>query len=1568
MNNKNNNENFNISNFPKIIFVNIKDKCVKIHFFEFISNFFFFLNSIVIIDIIFNYKRNFLSFHYPIYLINPTLYYETFLNYLVKNSSLNSINSNIELKTFEINETRYGDDQISLIIKNYFKITLYEPLVFNELLLLRIIIILIIIFLFLIQLRPKENKINNLMKKICSIIIYFIFEPFIIIFFLIFNRPIIEKIGDIYKEVNNFHLLDLLLMIIFDCFSYLYYSYFIFAYGFNHNIYFFHNGFFPVIWTLNFISSILIILRYNIFNSIIFQLFWSILFLFDIYYQWEFFFYDNKRIKIKKISMFFHFLSLSFLIIRFISLFLISSLGQYKIFKIFELVEIFLLSLALYYRINKLENILKIAKYSDNLIHQNKNFFLESVAFFQYLNEFFFAQSPISKITEKAKEKLLKDYEKDIKTKYCSNNKDFEIICNGNEKLKSFLNLGSNKTLKAFTSFSASSVVTDFRNITYVFSLLINLLDKFNKIIKNSHKTDFYSYAKEIIVYNKVLLFFIKDGKAFRSRFLLIKYLSDKYKKKLNYISSSILLFLSCYFKKFEKRAEDSSMMFIIIFHHLNLNYYQILSSFQEVLKSFDNNNKREILYNIDLQSDQIELSLVNIMQLNESYSDSLKNYQPDKEKYKLLEDLIFNNTIDKSFDYFDINYLDSIIEKNTYFLITIEQNNLIIKKVPLLFELKTGIPTKEFSNKSFDILFPKLIRKKIIKRIKKLLNSYQSFKCDSVLEMSNKLIIGVKLIINRLPILNGSLYFSCTIEEKDETEENNYIIIDKEGTIYKFGIFFRDHFGFSENTLRTNIFSLFGIKKFKIEKGNSGELKISSKVLMKNIKEYLNKYGEKKFEEKEQILIKLKNNFGIEKKIEVTYKCENTYPSKKNDELYLLLFSFITLNEKMIRKRKIGETQEPVLTQGLGFSNSVSSIMSIKELKDINSEKWNLTNKKSETFNRKEGTLERLSFFYNLFLIVLAFLLCIYIKYISNNFYSQRVHYEEIRQLHYEFLKALFFSINAIKLNGDELMANSLNYEYNLLYPDFPIDLSDFYYYYYSQVSENIFESYRELKNLYSKYNKNNFFYSNTYSKEFVIFLENGETKNKSYISYFEVPLNNYYLISRESYYYINVSCTFGDFDSMTDQDELPKKLSFVVSNGIIFASEISELNYFDKENFRRDYKKYFLFIYIIYFGFLFCNLVSLILLFFIVKISSLKIKELTENILKITLKDKKYLLEKIKYAKKIIYNEMKPSEVLKILKKDPQKNIKKGEEENNNNNNIHNDDDEDTYLLNPSKITQNVKYSFRIYKKVLGILLGLSSIFAIYTGIALPIVLDYQKKLNRKKTSSEDNDDLRDNLLIYYSYTRGLIVLNRTIDDFNVPLDNYAMGIFANYSNLRKNIREDNNKSTNDYMELVNSYKICELLYNESTYSNKKAIYNICSNDPILLERVANLMSGFVSELRIIYDSFIKSQRSYEDIKFYFHSRTFQYFTLVSELIFFRLLTNVQMAYILPDFEKTINSLSTFLIVIFIIMVITEIFNYILSALFILKKISLSVKNFDVMNKFFVKEKNQNSNAIKK
>jgi H+/gluconate symporter-like permease len=133
-----------------------------------------------------------------------------------------------------------------------------------------------------------------------------------------------------------------------------------------------------------------------------------------------------------------------------------------------------------------------------------------------------------------------------------------------------------------------------------------------------------------------------------------------------------------------------------------------------------------------------------------------------------------------------------------------------------------------------------------------------------------------------------------------------------------------------------------------------------------------------------------------------------------------------------MIRKRKIGETQEPIMTQGIGFSNSVSSVMSIKELKDINNEKWNLTNKKSETFNRKEGTLEKVSFYYNLFLIILAIILCIFIKHISKIFVKQRVNYEEIRQMHFEFLKATFLSINAVAIEGDIETAQTLNKEYN--------------------------------------------------------------------------------------------------------------------------------------------------------------------------------------------------------------------------------------------------------------------------------------------------------------------------------------------------------------------------------------------------------------------------------------------------------------------------------------------------------------------------------------------------------
>ena len=81
---------------------------------------------------------------------------------------------------------------------------------------------------------------------------------------------------------------------------------------------------------------------------------------------------------------------------------------------------------------------------------------------------------------------------------------------------------------------------------------------------------------------------------------------------------------------------------------------------------------------------------------------------------------------------------------------------------------------------------------------------------------------------------------------------------------------------------------------------------------------------------------------------------------------------------------------------------------------------------------------------------------------------------------------------------------------------------------------------------------------------------------------------------------------------------------------------------------------------------------------------------------------------------------------------------------------------------------------------------------------------------------------------------------------------------------------------------------------------------------------------------------------------------------------MVYFKNYLNaIQYDYTFPSFEKYILKLSDFLIIMFIIMVATEILNYILSAIFILGKLTSSVKNFEIMNKFFLdEEKSKQSN----
>jgi hypothetical protein len=106
--------------------------------------------------------------------------------------------------------------------------------------------------------------------------------------------------------------------------------------------------------------------------------------------------------------------------------------------------------------------------------------------------------------------------------------------------------------------------------------------------------------------------------------------------------------------------------------------------------------------------------------------------------------------------------------------------------------------------------------------------------------------------------------------------------------------------------------------------------------------------------------------------------------------------------------------------------------------------------------------------------------------------------------------------------------------------------------------------------------------------------------------------------------------------------------------------------------------------------------------------------------------------------------------------------------------------------------------------------------------------------------------------------------------------------------------------------------------------------------------------MMSGFVNQIRRNYITFVQDDASLEIIIQLYHNRLFQINNLVIIIYFQNYLNELQQNYILPEFNQSINELTLFLVIIFVIMVITEIINYCVNILLILGKLNDSLNNF--------------------
>ena len=379
---------------------------------------------------------------------------------------------------------------------------------------------------------------------------------------------------------------------------------------------------------------------------------------------------------------------------------------------------------------------------------------LTVLGIYQLLNPLlkFFASGKNSN-KPKYKENFLIKYREDIKTFFCLSKEDYMVLCNNNDKLiEVFFN--SNRNAKKENT--NLNVMMPDNNVILV--ALLELVNQFYKISKEKND-NFSQLVMETLIYNKVILYSLMDEKIFRAQYYLKKFLYSQKFKNSNIIINCIFYYLNSSFTNLEKKNDETSMEYIIYFHNLNMEYIKIVDAFKLILKGF-NNSQKQLLNIIDKTSITIGKALDKIIDMIYTSRDSLKiKEQPENEKFKLVEDILFNANFEKSIEFFDLNSLDTVVEKNNYFLIMFEKGKFAIKKAPLTYFELTGIKSSKMINLPSINIYPYIMRKSQEKIIRTSLLNKKVLKEESVLETYDNYIINTKFSYSFLPSFQGQLY-----------------------------------------------------------------------------------------------------------------------------------------------------------------------------------------------------------------------------------------------------------------------------------------------------------------------------------------------------------------------------------------------------------------------------------------------------------------------------------------------------------------------------------------------------------------------------------------------------------------------------------------------------------------------------------------------------------------------------------------------------------------------------------------------------------------------------------------
>ena len=1599
------NENI-LSKFLINVYINIKEQTIYFKYFEIFCNFVDLINSIIVTDIIFNHKRNYINIFSFLYFFNPILYFEILNNYIIKDKKIEENYSTTIFYTY-LNNSNYKHDQISLIINKYVNLNIYDQTNFVNYNFSKILIIIsffIMIFILSIKINFYFFKI---IQKILSYLLFLLFRPCLTLLLLIFLRKTFTQLTMNHKTLGINIIYDIILLLIFIIFIYYFYCLFIFAYNKNEKYYFFRSNIYFFDIYIHLCNSLIICIRLKIIYSITLQFLWFILNIFKFYQRFLIFKYNLYRTLSNHFDMFFNIFILIYFFVRFILFLLINKFKRKTFYKISEIIIIIIFSQLLFVFLVKIKVTYNITKLKDAFKEMKIKF---NYGIYQILEPLYKIVILNNEKKFNKKNKIIIEFiNKNVSSNLKKFEKDFEAI---EEKLYLINDLKQNENEEKFDIKELNNNFFEF------FSFLINFF--YNKLKYLKYSNSFF--IKEILIFHRIILYWFIDKKGYKTEYLIKKFIYGKYFKNSNkLIMKSFFYFLNYKFTQFNCDNKNFSFLeHLLYYFKINSKYLKINNAFNQIIKNYSRNLNS--LFEIsESQKKILSKNFTKIRKLiNSSKKLDIKNNE-ELEKYKLIETILFTKDLSKISEHFDFNMFDYFIEKNINFILLFKNNNFIIKKIPFNYYENTLIKSNLIKNQIFINLFPPILHGYIKNQIKETIFKKETNQIITVVKTYNNCINLVKMKIFLLPSFQDKLYLNCYLKFIDNNN-HNCLIIDEEGYIKYFGEFFINYFGLNpkENDYeninsqkKSNIFHLLNRPNFSM----SDFTDITYKMFNMSFNKFyqLVKSNSKKYKEYnkefENNLNELKNKYKNINKIKIKLVQKNRFQSKKKDYFLLTL-----IMEDLIIKNK--------------FSNNIRKHMYESTL---NEDKFILKRKESQTtasiflFNSQENDfiipknkknnffknyLEFVIFVYNFLLIIIVFMIYFILKHKIKTFKKVFGNIFSYRQFNDLFYYSQFYLSQKIRIKIDNKPNNIYEvYSEKLLNLNITLNITELYSFHC--IDESIF-----FLNAYNTDFKNNLKLMQSIKEINTKMLQeiqikdiNGKNSTTTYLNFFDEYLVNYYILCNEEEFHVDLPII--NQEKINEIKYLSKNQKLLYINILNYfnlfpyikeLNDISENHYYDSFNYLNKFTLWMIILFNI------LNFISIVFSFVSIKIIDVKIFKILKNISLISKEKIIFLKNKLKFNKKFIKDEIKTSKILENFKNLKNTSIALIEPENsknkdklkssfinmqtqqifdNNNltgsqlsfihrnttllkspdlNQIRNkktkrnsviqfntikDYNEENIFFNENNSSKSHNKLFFIFKITFFFYICL---FLFIFIIFLPMTKKNFKITKKYLTLITLNIDLQDiafnyffniRFPIYFNFTKDKIDISNIREEFFYILREYFLNI-ETYSYLEE---------LKNYLNGENS---CEyLVYDQADFTD--CVLEVCDSLDITNSFYYIVINGIIYDLNYIYIKFYNSNRTDEDIMNYFHSEVFQlanlkYLINIMDGIYF-----LEETFIIPNINEKINDLSSVILQFFLCLVTLEIINYYINHFFIFKSSVDSYNVYLLLNLFFFPKKNK-------